>query len=913
MGTSLGRMLLASLPFALGCADLSPIPEGQCGNGVVEGGYGEDCEPGIGLPDVRACYPTSSPLRCRYRCDERPDGSGDPWKCPEGWKCGLDAVCREPTPAFERAGGPVASETPAQIFLADMDGDKRQDVVAAGATSISVHYVDSGGLLGSGTQMPTAGALAASADLNADGIADLAAPSGRGIGIMRGQRNRTLDPTSFPTISGEGEAEVYLLAIDADPSESKPGHELCGVASTALGSVFVRVDEAKPVSDWLKAPLGKDVVGLDHAWAGPFKRPCEKVAVRSSAGAENFVKVYAPCGETNGSAEYPPVFDELVTVTLPGPPLEKLSAPKDVPSKAALIEFQMTNGVFFTRVNADAYPDLVAPVLLDSALCGGKGCGGLAVAYGLVDGTYDSAPPQDPLALQGDNTAGVLYVDIGVLAPLALGHLDDDGLIDMVDPGGLAFGKLPDPPALFLTVERRGYGSDGSSMRRAVIADFNVDGLPDVVASTGNGIGFLNNLGGGLFNPSEIGKAGRVNDIGAADVDADGLDDVVFGETVPDRDNPALEQTALSIAYGKPTGPPETPVTIARFPAITQILPIDLIALTGDLATDLAVLYPEQRLAVWKGWSTSAVLGSSIRQIQSSIFLTEGKLEKARYPFLPLFGRFLKNDASPDLAAITLTESADIVSADLWWVPLSEGPTLESSTPLVRMPLLGELDAKWATATSAVAVDLDNDSVDEIVAIVHAPSSGALPKAHLRIAKHGADPVDAPFNLVEGLLYTSLRAAKFDDDNDVDILAMEIAIQTDNGVARFVTKPVLFANEGGKLAAPKPIVSLDGATLCDGAPEVGGLIATALDVIDADTDPRKELVLVGPTGTYLYHRVVETDAAGKRVEKDVVTCIPEGPVGVTIAAGELTGDGVDDLAIGADGSIYILAGKPRRP
>ncbi|MDI1475659.1 FG-GAP and VCBS repeat-containing protein [Polyangium sp. y55x31] len=911
MGTSLGQMLLASLPLALGCADLSPIEEGRCGNGVVESGYGEDCEPvvdpGKSTTPALTCYDTSSQHRCRYDC------SLDPKACPMGWKCGSDGVCREPTPAFVRAGVPVASETPGQLFLADMDGDERRDVVAAGATSISVHYVDPGGLLGSTTRIPTAGVLAASADLNKDDVGDLAVPSGRGIGVMRGQRTRSLDPASFPTISGDGEAEVYLRAIDADPSEDMPGPELCGVASTALGSVFVRVDETKPPSAWLKAPLGKDVVGLDQAWAGPFKRPCQKIAVRSSAGAENVVKVYAPCVETNEAMEYPPVFDELVTVGLPGPPLEKKTLLKDVPNKATLIEYQMTNGVFFTYVNADAYPDLVAPVLLDDALCGNKPCGGLAVAYGLVDGTYDSAAPQDPLALQGDNKAGLLYVNIGVLAPLALGHLDDDGLIDMVDPGGLAFGKSPEAQGALPTVERRGYGSDDPNLRRAVIGDFNVDGLPDIVASSGSGIGFLNNLGNGLFSPSEIGKAGAVNDIGVADVDADGLDDVVFGETVADPDNPALERTALSIAYGRPTGTPETPVTIARFPAISQILPIDLIALTGDLATDLVVLYPNQRSAPADGWSTSAVLGSSIRQIQSAIFLTEGKLEKARYPYLPLLGRFSKDDDAPDLAAITLTESGS-VSADLWWVPLSSGPTLEPSTALMRKPLLASLYDKWITTTSAVVVDLDKDSIDEIVAVVHASSSDAQPMAHLLIAKPGADPVTAPSFPITGRLYTSLRATDFDGDGDDDILAMEISIQAlGEGEARFVTTPMLIANEGGNLVDPVPIVSLADVTLCPDAPEVGGVIVTALDVVDANTDPRKELVLIGPTGTYLYHRVVETGADGKRVEKDAVTCLRDAPAGTTIAAGELTGDGVDDIAIGADGSIYILAGVPKRP
>lgn len=908
VATSFARTVLVCLPLALGCTELLPIEEGRCGNEVVENGYGEDCEPGVaGNVEGLICYGTESPHRCRYDC--RPTttdgGEPEPGECPEGWKCGADGVCREPTPAFVRAGGPAATETPDQLIIADVDGDRRQDIVAAASKSISVHYVDQGGILGSTRRIPTDRVFTASGDLDGDLAADIAVPSGRGLGVLRGQANRALDPATFPTLSDGGEAAIYLRAIDIDPTEDHVGPEICGIARFPDGYVLARVDETMPVDAWTKEPLGEDVWGFDHAWAGPFNRPCEKVAARYWSLDQNVVKVFAPCDQASQ-----PAFDEITQVTLPGPPLEKLSLLKDgnVSTKATVLEQQMSGGIFFVHVNGDAYPDLVAPVRLPDAFCGGNGCGGVAIAYGLYDGTYTSTPPQDPLQSLGDNIAELVYLDIGVLAPLAFAHLDDDGVLDMIDPGGLAFGTLPPPgsPSTYRTVDRRGYKADG--FKSAIVADFNVDGLPDIAASSGYGIGFLNNLGGGLFSPSEIGTAGAVNDLVAADVDADGLDDLVFGEKVSDPQNPAVDRIALSIAYGRPTGAPEAPVTVARFPSITQILPLNLIGLTGDLASDLVVLYPKDRFAPKNGWSTSAVLGSSIRQIQSSIFFKEEEqeLQKAQYPLLPLIGRF-GDDGSLDIA--TLTVDPESLVANLWWVPMPDPPK-----KLTRVPVPLNLDPSWLSVTTGAVVDLDRDGTDEIVLAFHA-SGPDLATPHIMIFRPGEDPVEVTDSSVPNRLYASLRAADFDGDNFTDILAMQIERTGMPGEAgRFVTTPVFLKNEGGTLAAPKEIISLEEATPCPtGVPDLGIVVATALEAIDADADARKELVLVGPTGTYLYHRKMVDDGAGKLVEKPVVECILEGSPGVAVAAGELTGDGVDDLAIGADGSIYILAGVPKRP
>src|SRR5262245_52738029 len=89
VASALGLPLAACLP-----ADRPPLEE--CGNGIVEPGAGEDCEPvgGAGCGEVG-----SGAGACRLLCTEQ--------SCPEGYRCGLDAICRRPCLGYE--SGPACS------------------------------------------------------------------------------------------------------------------------------------------------------------------------------------------------------------------------------------------------------------------------------------------------------------------------------------------------------------------------------------------------------------------------------------------------------------------------------------------------------------------------------------------------------------------------------------------------------------------------------------------------------------------------------------------------------------------------------------------------------------------------------------------------------------------------------------
>ena len=79
------------------CAQLSPPTFNTCGNGIVEAGNDEECEP---TTDVANCgrIADGESLACKFTCIQRPT-EDEAATCPEGYTCGTDLRCR--APAFE--------------------------------------------------------------------------------------------------------------------------------------------------------------------------------------------------------------------------------------------------------------------------------------------------------------------------------------------------------------------------------------------------------------------------------------------------------------------------------------------------------------------------------------------------------------------------------------------------------------------------------------------------------------------------------------------------------------------------------------------------------------------------------------------------------------------------------------------
>ncbi len=195
--------LLALLTLAIACASLDPIPHGECGNRVIEAH--EDCDVFAAGPGT-VCRAPGEEGECRLDCARG--------KCPGGWGCGVDRICRQPSGAFVE-GGVLASGVN-KLRVGDLDGDERADVVSStallpdGTAKTRVHFVGSDG-------RPDG-----SLDIGRIGSAEVV-PLGRGraiLGTRIGAVHFTVDaarelvPALNPVAITEGAAVFFPVFVD---------------------------------------------------------------------------------------------------------------------------------------------------------------------------------------------------------------------------------------------------------------------------------------------------------------------------------------------------------------------------------------------------------------------------------------------------------------------------------------------------------------------------------------------------------------------------------------------------------------------------------------------------------------------------------------------------------------------------
>src|SRR5688572_7953637 len=96
---SIASLFLAAAAAA--CADLPPVAEGVCGNGVLD--PSEQCDMAVdpALGGNLRCGSPGSIVACRYVCGQE---EGDP-SCPLGWACGDDDACGHADEDFEETEG----------------------------------------------------------------------------------------------------------------------------------------------------------------------------------------------------------------------------------------------------------------------------------------------------------------------------------------------------------------------------------------------------------------------------------------------------------------------------------------------------------------------------------------------------------------------------------------------------------------------------------------------------------------------------------------------------------------------------------------------------------------------------------------------------------------------------------------
>ncbi|WP_437675746.1 hypothetical protein [Sorangium sp. So ce131] len=919
--------LLGAAAVAAGCEPLDEIVPGRCGNGVVEPSRNEDCDcfdetascqvetvDALGAKVMATCYPQGSESACRYGCDD--DGEG----CPGGWGCGIDRVCRAPKGTFTQLGAaqPLGAE---RLLAGDLDGDGRGDLVAVGPTHLEAVYHDANGTVGARVSIPFAGGLPALGrltpalgrlGLTEDATADLALGAGSGVAILSGQPDRTFAPVPALApvlrLDGFGEVDVNNLAFG--------GARLVPVGSTR-----------EQGQAWVALIAGTDAEG------GAASEDVLAVGLATEASTS-----LSPLDLRRGRRELagPPAVADLgggplheVAVALAGDSAVHVYSPDD--GAHAAVELpgaaRVAGAAFLRDVTGDGVLDLLVGATCaqpDPGLPEGAACYELDVAEGAGGLEFGGLSPYGDLSRR-DGGAGAAR-SFGLGPPIAIGDLNGDGQIDVVEPDAVRLGEPGLSPPYHVAFQRIA-PSSGRRWTRAAIADATFDGVPDVIAAdaAATGLSFFHGAAGALpsdfrLNELVIPTRGNVSSFAMGDVDGDLLPDVVFVEGAGSTPSGA-SRPALSVSFGRYRKAPEPP---ARVGALEGLLDLAAVRLPrpDDAVDDVGLLFSRG-----EGVAIGLLEGHGSRSLLPALPLVgAGAARQAgeRRALSSIAGRFEGDRAQ--VASLTVAAPSPASprgSAELWLLPALDagaGALLsEGEQPVVLPPeLTPSRELEWAL--EGIAVDLEGDGRDELVLSLPVEVVGDDPAAPamrgaIVVARHdgrGAFVVTRVRSAgAQNTVYAGLRAGDVDGDQRVDVVG--IAYRLEEGTRRITaSRLAVFWNQGdGTLSGP---VELDPS---GGEPDDPESAVTSADFarIHAGAGAGAALVLLTRGAAYTLGAcaggaaICWTGADGRRFAVGKLDGIPGGSA---IATCDALGDGVDDLAVLTDGALRVFEGAPIR-
>jgi hypothetical protein len=906
-----GSFLIILLALAPACANFDDIPVGECGNRVVD--PGEDCD--TFDRGGAACAKPGEPHACRLTCDPDAQSSGCP--AANGWSCGADGVCRQPTGTF--AQGVVTSDEVAGVLATgDFDGDHSADLLTSavftydpltfvesppGATR--VHFFGPGGVLETTTSVANTAAAVAVGEVSGDDLADVVVGAGV-LSVYRGRADRTLSPQAYASLPLSTN-NVYVWAQDVRVGIDGSGDEAMSLSDQIFGSSLFTARDPTSEADLLDdtLPTVEDLrgeVAIAQLRDDPSSSPCEEFALAFPKA----ILVGTPCTgpvdpktfDTPLNVRGTPTFIEHTVVELP-PGVEAMR-------------------VFAMDVDLDGHLDLLVAGLRDEASYE------LLVAYGRGDMTFDSTVDADPMG-PPDNQAAT-YLPFLVGPALAVGHLNGDGVIDVVTQ----YLMLVSTPLGF---EERFLGPINA--HDALIADFNVNGHPDVAVSLEQApdILFFSGAGDDLFNEATLTSSGPVLAMAVGDFDGDLIPDIAAAQSTGED---AAVVDRLAVSFGRALADPEALVTVGSFDDIRQIATgrfVNPATSVADGRSELGVV-SATRAGDLTLRNLAVLYGDANRQLQSPfvLFTRAGSAVTAVHEAVRVAVAELGGDAAHrDLAVLghgqSVGESSEYEPFRRLWLLDSKGDaelrevTSWPGDPLTT-PHLSTCDPLMAT------LDADADGVDEVVYFTSSfePDDPNPAKAtnHMLVAQVEEDD-DGARKLVEafraelpellaariGCLNLSpaaeqpyapddrligegerrVLAEDFDGDGWADLALLGHLPAEPPMSYQATARVVVLWNQGTGAAA----TSFDAAARAewDGLPT-----ATAIGSIAVDGDAARELVVVTSDGAFVLDSQDRQLALLQRVDG--------AGGGLAVLGLDLTRDGLEDIVIGSLDGVVLL-------
>lgn len=869
------------------CADLDELAENACGNAVVEAQAGEDCDTFVDDalgPGLECGAPASAAQACRYLCDGA--------RCPVGWSCGEDGICRAHSGVFESDDGPVLAVSADQLLVGNFYDDEQAEIVARRGGDFTVFANEDDELArDSELTLRNARSDAFARDVDGDGFIDLLMPgtlrpldpgAPRVLHVLRRGRER-LQTAVLPgtAVGGLGLADVTAVRrVSGAPAAPGAAGQVPVVVAERGAELLAFVPEpaCPTLPDAVAASLGASAgrvpleplalaVGPDDVWAVfPVDDESElqvaSVVRRCDDNACPSATADAAC------------ITELVT----RPPLDlgmRVRAP----------------GCGTWDVDGDGAADLVCHgpnQRIRAFLAEEEGLGAPVELTEALAGRTELPATQSRTCDEGH-------------ALLATADLDGDGQVDLVTPHGVFLATADGLERAFARERGDAWGS-------AVVGDYDGDGALEVVASVRSADADcqatqLERLTptAGTFNASLVPEAPPPDALAGGDFDGDGLADlaaagrltggarrivVFFGDR-----KEALEDLAV---VGQTDG--LDALAVLRSRVGTEV--------NDELLSDLVVVSRE-------GTAWALATGTTDRTMLAPLSLPLGVGAELDDPgMVALAGPLLPRSASESESE----EDDDEVPADL----------------LVLAP-----EHAWLLREEA------RDEADAVQRLHAAELPAALRRLELSCSRFSSAPRGVDGALIVGVGPVAggdgtscegaheLTVAAFAADDAASLSAFNRALPDDVSTLRSLHTLDFGAPGDGPdaivLVARTAGASGTGVLLFEDLQAEPGVSAAdprallqdetvfAVAPVNADLDRDLEIAALTSSGLVVVDRRVEDDAETIAVLPDAAAPAPPGldAAGVVqLVVGRLDEDDLDDLALLVGESVYLLPGVP---